>query len=296
MKMKLAIGSVQFGMDYGAGGGKKVPLTELAPLFDFARQAGIDLIDTAPRYGDSEALIGRIAAGTVFPRIVTKTPHFPGERIAPEQIDRMEAVFRRSMRQLRRAPLYAVLVHLAEDLLKPGAERIYERMIEWKAKGWVRKIGFSVYVGEEIDRVLERFSFDVVQLPINVLDQRLLAGGHLARAKAAGLEIQARSVFLQGVLLLEPARVPPGLGRYRPRLEALRRRWEALGLTPLEGAVRFIRSVPHIDDAIVGVHSLRQLREVHRAFASPLGGAAELSFFEPFALNEEIGLLDPRRW
>lgn len=292
--MRLAIGSVQFGMEYGVGGKGKVPFQEVAAIVSYARQAGIDMIDTAPRYGDSETILGQIKDGFVFPRIVTKTPHFPGEWIGPEQIGFMETTFRQSLRNLRRNPVYAVLVHLAEDLLKPGSERIYERMQAWKEEGLTEKIGFSVYTGEEIDRVLDRFpGFEVVQLPINVLDQRLVASGHLVELKDAGIEIQARSVFLQGLLLMDPARLPDGLSRFRPALEELRSRWEKLSLTPVAGAMAFIRSIPEIDDAIVGVHSLQQLREVHRAFADK---PAVHVPFEEFSLNRETDLLDPRRW
>lgn len=291
--MRLAIGSAQFGMDYGIGGEGKVPFQEIGSILSYARQAGVDLIDTAPRYGDSETIIGQIREGYVFPRIVTKTPHFPGEWIGPEQIGELEATFRQSLRRLRRSPLYAVLVHLAGDLLKPGSERLYDRMQAWKSEGLVEKIGFSVYTGEELDRVLERYDFDIVQLPINILDQRLIASGHLVELRDAGIEIQARSIFLQGLLLMEPERLPERLARYRLPLADLRLRWERLGLTPLAAAAGFIKSVPEIGDAIVGVHSLRQLQEVHRAFADP---AADIDSYEDFSLNHETDLIDPRKW
>lgn len=78
-------------------------------------------------------------------------------------------------------------------------------MQQLKAQHLVKNIGVSVYEGKQIDGILERFDIDLIQLPLNVLDQRLLHSGHLAKLKNAGIEIHARSVFLQGLLLVSPA-------------------------------------------------------------------------------------------
>lgn len=86
-------------------------------------------------------------------------------------------------------------MHRADDLFVPGGERLMAALTDLKQQGLVAKIGVSVYNAEQIDQVLDRFAIDLVQLPISVLDQRLLRSGHLRKLKSAGVEVHARSVF-----------------------------------------------------------------------------------------------------
>ena len=214
--MKLAVGTIPFGLRNPYRDRGKVPFQEAAAIMAYAQQAGMETIDTAPDYGDSETIIGHIKEGYAFPRIVTKTPAFPEEWIGPEPIGRLEAVFRRSLRAMRRTPVYAVVVQRGEDILKPGGERIVGRLQAWKEEGLTEKIGYSVVGGaDELERLLERFKPDLVQLPANALDRRLLASGHLRQLRAAGIEIQSRSAFLHGLLLRDPSLLPSGLERLR---------------------------------------------------------------------------------
>jgi len=272
--MKLAVGTIPFGLRNPYRDRGKVPFQEAAAIMAYAQQAGMETIDTAPDYGDSETIIGHIKEGYAFPRIVTKTPAFPEEWIGPEPIGRLEAVFRRSLRAMRRTPVYAVVVQRGEDILKPGGERIVGRLQAWKEEGLTEKIGYSVVGGaDELERLLERFKPDLVQLPANALDRRLLASGHLRQLRAAGIEIQSRSAFLHGLLLRDPSLLPSGLERLREPIVALHAAWMRQGWTPLQGALSFVKSIPEIDEVIVGFRSLPQIREVHRAFVEVPGSS-----------------------
>ena len=106
-----------------------------------------------------------------------------------------------------RGNVYGLLAHHADDLLVPGGRRVFEEMQRLLEEGLVRKIGVSVYSGQQIDSILELYTPDIVQLPLNLFDQRLLESGHLEKLKRRGVEIHARSVFLQGLLLIEPDQV-----------------------------------------------------------------------------------------
>ena len=57
--MKLALGAVQFGIDYGiANVGGQVPFAEVEKILQYANSQNIDLLDTAPKYGNSEEILG----------------------------------------------------------------------------------------------------------------------------------------------------------------------------------------------------------------------------------------------
>ena len=106
-------------------------------------------------------------------------------------------------------------------------------MHEARARGWTSRIGASVYNSDQLALVESRFQPQLVQLPLNVLDRRPIVSGMLARLKAAGVEIHARSVFLQGLLLMEPDELPEFFAPVRPIFVGLREKWQQRGLAPL---------------------------------------------------------------
>jgi aryl-alcohol dehydrogenase-like predicted oxidoreductase len=207
--MQLGLGTVQFGGDYGVSNpGGRTPPDEVARILALAEREDIGLLDTAALYGDSEAVLGgALRRGHKF-RIVSKTLKFDAARISQADASALRAGFENSLRRLRQDRLYGLLVHAAADLLRPGGELLWAALNELKREGLVEKIGVSVYTGEDIEAILLRFRPDLVQLPLSVLDQRLIAGGQLARLKAQAVEIHARSIFLQGLLLMEDAELP----------------------------------------------------------------------------------------
>lgn len=286
--MKLGLGAVQFGLAYGVSNSAGcTPQDEVGKILALAAQNGIDLVDTAPGYGDSEAALGQAGAAAKRFRVVTKTPGFGAEPNA----DHLERTLHASLGRLQLDSVYGLLVHNADDLIGPGGELLMARMAAMKAAGLVEKIGASVYHAGQIDALLAHCEIDLIQLPLSLLDQRLLHSGHLARLKQRGVEIHARSIFLQGLLLMAPASLPPFFAPIRDHLQACRDRFEALGVTPLEAALAWVRSVADIDIALCGVNDSAQLQDICRAAA----GKAALGDAERFAVRAH-GFLNPANW
>jgi aryl-alcohol dehydrogenase-like predicted oxidoreductase len=289
--MKLGLGTVQFGMPYGiAHRGEAAASGELAAILRRAAESGIDCLDTAPAYGESEARLGSAMGDTTF-RIVTKTPAFRADEISAADGALVRSTFMQSLERLRRPRIYGLLVHHAGDLLKPGGRRLAEAMQDLKRDGLVEKIGLSVYTGDEIDRALDIFEPDLVQLPVNVFDQRLLQSGHVERLRRRGIEIHARSVFLQGLLLMNPDAVPDYFSPLRETLADYATRLNAMGMTRLQGALAFVRGLDAIDYAIVGAQSSEQLEEIVAAARVPF----EPLDFSRYAVADEDMVL-PSRW
>lgn len=291
--MRLGLGTAQFGFDYGVSNtrGKTVP-QEVARILAHADREEIDLLDTAALYGDSEAAIGAAVAPKQAFRVVTKTPVFTASTIGEADVADLRATFARSLSRLRCAQVYGLLVHAAGDLLRPGGEQLWRAMGEMKKAGQVAKIGFSVYSGADIDALLARFHPDLVQVPVNALDQRLLRDGRLAHLKRLGVEVHARSIFLQGLLLMEPQAVPPQLRGFGDELEEYAAFLRRHSLSRLEGALQFIRGVEGVDAALIGVNDEPQLRQCIAAFR---GNAASRIDFSAVACSRD-SLLNPATW
>jgi aryl-alcohol dehydrogenase-like predicted oxidoreductase len=288
---RLGLGAVQFGLDYGIANRRgKTALDEVRGILALAAEQGLRMVDTAPAYGDSEIVLGQTLPRDHRFQIVTKTPAFDHEIITADDARRLRQSFKESLTRMGQESVYGLLVHHVGDLLAPGGERLWEAMTALKNAGKVKAVGVSVYTGGKIDAILERFAVDLIQLPVNLFDQRLVHGGHLKELKKRGIEIHARSVLLQGLLLMAPEDIPQHLAAARPKVSALRRETKRAGISPQQAALGFVKSIADIDRILIGVENVAQLRDNIAAFAA----GADLPF-DRFAVTDEQ-ILNPSLW
>lgn len=289
--MNLGLGTVQFGLDYGVSStsGQVAP-DEVRRILQKASEHGISVLDTAAGYGNAEAVLGNcLPADTAF-SIVTKILPLKVACVDDAGLRQAATNFEASLSRLGRQSVHGLLVHHGGDLLLPGGERLYATLRQWQADGRVRKIGVSVYDRAEVDALFDRYTFDLVQLPLNVFDQRLVLDGTLTTLHNAGVEIHARSVFLQGVLLMDSEALPPFLTPQRPHHAAYRMALRAAGVSPLAAALGFVRNLLEVDVALVGVQSAAQLDECIAAYNTVPG-----LDYRDFAVDTP-SLVDPRLW
>ncbi|MFC4313402.1 aldo/keto reductase [Steroidobacter flavus] len=285
--MKLALGTVQFGLAYGVANQQgQVRPEEAQQILRLASASGVDTLDTAVAYGNSEQCLGDI--GVTGWRVVSKLPAVPDDCVDVTRWVR--ETLGASLRRLRTDRLYALLLHRPQQLL---ADRIgpalFAALRQLKAEGLVTKIGVSVYGPEELTELCGRFELDLVQAPFNIVDRRLLDSGWLSRLSRAGVEVHVRSVFLQGLLLMEANR-PPRFDRWRD----LWTRWHAwladTRLTAVEACMRYALSHEDIAHVVVGVDSAAQLQQI---LAASRGTLPEI----PAALAcDDPDLINPSRW
>ena len=210
---KIALGTVQFGIDYGINSESgQVQPEEVRSILNYAHSQNIDLLDTAPVYGDSEKILGRANSSNF--KVVTKTRHFDSLKINNNDIRLLNSDFYHSLEYLKQDSVYGVLMHNASDLLKPGAEKLFDQLQKLKQEEKITKIGVSVYDHSQLQAILEIFDIDLVQLPFNIIDKRLIDSGMLAKLKNRGIEVHARSVFLQGLLLMSERNRPDKFKRW----------------------------------------------------------------------------------
>ncbi len=289
---RLILGTVQFGMPYGVTNRHgQVSMQVVRNILSDARDAGISLVDTAAGYGTSESVLGECLP--VFPEIgvVTKTAVIASPTIDVEEIRKIrEGVFR-SLEALQRSQLDGLLVHNGRDLLKPGGEAIAEFLMSLKSSGSVGRIGVSVYEAKEIDRILEIFQPDIVQLPLNILDQRLIRSGHIRALQSAGVEVHARSVFLQGILLSSLTMLPSYFRKFDAVFEKYSEFLDHNKLSPLSACLGFMMQQSGVDRVVIGVTAKQELAEILAALRS---GEA-LPPTDKLA-SEAPELIDPRLW
>jgi aryl-alcohol dehydrogenase-like predicted oxidoreductase len=266
MLSRVGLGTVQFGMHYGISNRRGQPgEAEVAAILDRAEESGIGYLDTAFAYPNSEALIGRHLARRSKLKIISKTAPIESARIERSDKRRILDALALSMERLRVDRLYGLLVHHATDLGKPGWEHLVDVLAEARSRAWVGRVGASVYSDNELELVENRFAPDIIQGPFNRLDTRLISSKCFLRLKASGTEMHARSVFLQGLLLMPLASLPAFFEPVKAPLASLRAVWTEQGVSPLAACLQFVLGHPDIDAAIVGVNSLSEFDEIRSA-------------------------------
>jgi aryl-alcohol dehydrogenase-like predicted oxidoreductase len=284
---RLALGTAQLGLDYGvANRVGVVPDGQVKEILAVAEACGIDTVDTAMAYGNAEERLGR--AGVAGLKIVTKLPAIPED--CSEIAEWTSRLVQRSLSQLRVDRLYAILFHRPGDLLGTHGTELFNAVEMLRDQKVVSRIGVSIYDPGELDSIVGRFPIDLVQAPFNVVDRRLAGSGWMNRLADAGAELHARSVFLQGLLVMEPRQRPERFDRWR-QLWASWDGWlERSGLTAVEACLGFALSFPQVSRVVVGVESSGQLAELADA------AGVDAPDLPASIACHDLDLINPSRW
>ena len=285
--MRLALGTVQFGLPYGvANKSGQVSRAEAKIMARLAFENGIDTLDTAMAYGESEKYLGEIGMENF--KVVTKLPGIPNGCLdinnwIHEQVSS-------SLVRLGVDQVYGLLLHKSEDLLGPNGRELYRALDSLKEKGLVKKIGVSIYSPNELEALKNDFIFDLIQTPFNLIDQRLLHSGWMKKLKDSGVEIHTRSVFLQGLLLMKEIDIPPKFSPWKH----LWKKWHDWlaenNVSALQGSLAFPLSFPEIARVVVGADSHQQLKEIINATSNLLNTGL------PSLLSADENLINPVNW
>ena len=286
--MKLTLGTAQFGLDYGVANAiGQVNKEETLEILTFAKQAGINTLDTAIGYGDSEKRLGQAGIGSW--NIITKLPEVNVEHSDINYW--VNSQINNSLLRLNVLSVYGILLHRPLQLLEKNGSQLWNSLEGLKERSITKKIGFSVYSPDELDKLWKAgFIPDIVQAPYNVFDQRLKDSGWLSKLNDNKVEVHTRSVFLQGLLLMPSDKRP----KYFSKWNNLFNEWDLWlktnNISGLEAALNFVLSEYLIDKIIVGVDNKTQLSEV-------ISASKKYTLCVPKILNTtDEKLINPSLW
>jgi aryl-alcohol dehydrogenase-like predicted oxidoreductase len=285
--MKLALGTVQFGLDYGvANSGGRVSEDEARAILATAAQNGVSTLDTAIAYGDSERVLGVL--GVSQWQVVTKLPSVPDG--CDDVVSWVEREIQQSMARLNLTQLHGVLLHRPGQLLEKKGQDLYRGLQFIKESGLAQKIGVSVYEPAELGQLFDRFELDLVQAPLNILDRRLVDSGWAKQLKKAGVELHTRSAFLQGLLLLPAGKRPKKFNAWSGVWAAWDQWLLDINQPALEACLSYVNSVPDVDRVVVGVDSLQHLNQILESSEGKLKATPN------FGGSTDARLLNPAAW
>lgn len=284
---KLALGTVQFGLDYGvANTAGRINIEMADAILRTAHLLGMDTLDTAISYGDSESVLGGL--GVQAWKVVSKLPAVPES--CPDVAHWVRSQLNQSLKRLGLQRMHGLLLHRPGQLLERVGADLYAALQSLKTEGLVGKVGVSVYGPAELDALWSKYKLDLVQAPLNIVDRSLVDSGWASRLKDSDVEVHTRSAFLQGLLLMPADKRPYRFNRWSDLWKEWDRWLLATGFTPLQACVRYISSLNAIDRMVVGVDTVTQLNEVVSA------GDGVLDSLPAFKPLRDERLINPACW
>ena len=282
---RIVLGGAQLGLPYGIlNGGETLSREEVARILDTAAGHGIDAIDTAIAYGQSESVIGETAQNRF--KIISKLPPIPLDVSNVSQWVRTQVDA--SLSRLKCTSLDALLLHRSQDLTDAHGAELYAAINSLKVEKIIQRFGVSIYTPDELNGIIETFDIDVVQAPLNVFDRRIL--GVIDQLTTLNIEVHVRSIFLQGVLIAKPENRPQ---RFQPWSDHFARfdEWVlSSGVSAMACCLGFALQQSGVAKLVIGTTSPESLTEIMTSIPNmKLEVPADLQ-------SSSEQLIDPRVW
>ena len=258
---KIALGTVQFGMNYGISNTTgQVSSDEIANILDYCKSNGIDTLDTAQGYGESEKVLSKFDLSSF--KVITKL-------IGNARLET-------SLENLKLQSVYGLMFH-RENECNDETWKLFE---SYKSQGLVKKIGVSVYTPKTLESLIEQYPVEIVQFPMNILDQSFIP--LLPKLKEKNIEVHTRSTFLQGLLLMD--QIPDYFNPVKEKIESVPR-------PRLEHTLNFGKQQRNVDKMILGVTRLQDLQEIVEAYSKDI---AETDYSQYVITDEKY--INPSMW
>lgn len=284
--MKLSIGTAQFGFKYGiCNENGIVKKKEVKKIIKFCKFNKINSIDTAQGYGKSHRVLGSLNLKNF--NVTTKISNIEKQRNKDlESLVTLE--IESILKELNVKKVYGLLIHNTNLLNGKIGGNIYKILQKLKKKKKFIKLGVSVYSKKELDIVLKKFKIDIVNLPLSCANQEFCEKNYLLKLKKKHIEIHARSIFLQGLLLSNYKDLPKRFKKNKFFLDWFK--WlEINNYNSLEASLRFVKEFKSIDKIVIGVDNLQQLKKIVKAYKKSIKFKFK-KFYQPSILRK------PSKW
>ncbi len=261
--MKLSIGTAQFGFKYGIcnklGIVKK---NEIKKIINFCKLKKIKSIDTAQGYGRSQRVLGKFNLREF--ELTTKISNIP-EHNNINLEKKINSEINKILKELNVKQVYALLIHNTDKLKGKFGKSLFEILLKIKKKNKIKKLGVSVYHKNELNFIIKNYNIDIVSLPVSIANQQFITDNYLSKINKRNIEIHARSIFLQGLLVSNFNDLPKKFKNNKFFLEWFS--WlKKNNYDPLEASIAFIKRIKYLDKIVIGVDSLDQLKMIVKIY------------------------------
>ena len=270
MLQKIFLGTANFVKPYGVlSDGKSLPPEAVSEILSYAKDHGLSGLDTALGYGDLTEVVPPQKLQDL--RVITKISVLD---------DVQDAVHKLSATQI---PYYGILIHDPQNLSQVSGEQIQELMAGIKNAFPQAKLGISIYEPEELYTFAQHFMPDLIQIPLNPFNQMCKTDPFVEFIKSNKIEVHARSLFLQGVLLADD--LPTGLAPLKTHWLDLKKKTQG---NPLSSLLSWAMAQDFVSSWVLGVSGVPDLEQINAALQNQL----DVLEFQPV----DHPLINPKNW
>jgi uncharacterized protein len=287
---RICIGTVQFGKEYGISNlYGKTSENEVFKILDFCANKGIQWLDTAEDYGDSQKVLGKYLKSNPG---VFKLQSKVSNKSNSSSIKRN---FHKTLEELNVEYLNSYLFHSYEKF-KSESYLLADQIKEIKESGLCLSIGVSLYEDDHaLDEKVLRFS-DEIQLPFNLLDNYTNRGEVIKKLLDKRKKIQIRSIFLQGLLLMNFNKLPKELNDLNQSLFKIKNIAKRHNMSITELSLYYSFYNMFADKILLGVETLQQLKFNLSLIQKSLNQSEDIFFEINEVKVENKLLLNPSNW
>ena len=282
--MKIIIGSANFSNKYGINKYKISSIEELKKILNYSKKNKINSIDDAISYGNTNSVFTKI--NTQDFKFITKIKLPKNYKLIKNLKLYFLNIIKKSLKTVGKKKYSYLLGHEVTDNKKNIL--LLDVLNFIKKEGLTKKIGISAYNPEEVYSILNLSKLDVVQIPFNVFDRRLISSKLIDTLVKKKIEIQVRSIFLQGALLSN--KTPNKLKKYNNELKDWRKWCFKKKLNKVRACIHFVKKFDKISSMIIGINDVKQLREIIKFLKEK---TIDISYSNSLKNN---GIIDPRKW
>ena len=259
--MKLILGAVQFGMKYGiANRDGKPALDEAFKTFDVAWSHGVRTLDSAQTYGQANEIIGKYHA-THSNRFLVINKILRHPQSSADVLSSLS----NELKIMKIDCFDCIMFHHAASVPKDFSKSFLDDL---ETAQITERVGLSIERPQDYYALHDRFHFDVVQLPLNFLNQNFMRDEFLDELKRNNIEIHARSAFLQGLLLEDVSSVPSYLKDLKPNINSFQKDCIALGITFATACLLYLLEKKVVDHIVIGAQNAVQMQQIIEAYKS----------------------------
>ncbi len=250
MKNKIIIGTANFNLNYRLKNNNKLNKAKINEILKYCYRNKINFFDTARNYDKSESIIGEFNHKNNIKnfKIITKFKLSNSQALQSDYLD--------SYKKLQIKP-WCILLHDAKKYIDNNYRK---ELFNLKKENKIKKIGVSVYTEKEILEILKIEKPDIIQLPINILDQKLVHNGLLKRIKDNNIEIHARSIFLRGLLYYAPSQIINIFPQIKKEILFLHKIAQSNDISLGDLSLIWVNKIKEIDKIILGVSSTTDIK------------------------------------
>lgn len=295
--MKLCLGTVQFGMDYGIFNQQRPNREDAVKCLEYAVSNGITAIDTATAYGEAEQVVGDFLAKNP----TKKNDLFISTKMLPNILDDYESKdykkiirqnLQNSLKCMHRDYIDAYLLHSARYAFR---DDILTALYEMEKEGLAKKVGVSVYEPAEALACFKSKFVDFIQLPYSILDHRMKEAGVFDSQLKGTCEIHSRTAFVKGLVKLNVNEIPDYLASAKPIIARLDKISKETGYSRIELAINYVKREKNISHLVIGVRNINQLSEDMKIFNREIPQQVLNKIDEEFA-GIDANIVVPSLW